>query len=75
MRIPTRFAALAALALAAVSCSEQGALSPGVTPAPRLAAAALPPVRITEIHYDNAGVDAGEAIRGLPALRHRPRRV
>lgn len=65
MRIRILSAALIALALATTSCSERASLATGVEGAPRLAtigAAALPAVRISELHYDNAGTDAGEAI-------------
>jgi DNA/RNA endonuclease G (NUC1) len=65
MRIRILSAALIALALATTSCSEEASLATGVEGAPRLAtigAAALPAVRISELHYDNAGTDAGEAI-------------
>src|SRR5687767_5657964 len=56
-----RSGALAALCLALISCSDDGT-SP-VSPGSRsVAPAVLPSVRISEIHYDNTGTDAGEAI-------------
>ena len=55
--------AATALALVSTSCSEQQAsVAPGLTPLASSAAATLPIVRISEIHYDNTGTDAGEAI-------------
>jgi len=56
-------APLFAIALA-VACSGRETLAPVATPAPRMdvAAAAVPSVRISEIHYDNAGTDADERI-------------
>jgi DNA/RNA endonuclease G (NUC1) len=66
MRIRILSAALgAALALTTTSCSENGSVATAPAGAPRLAtigAAALPAVRISELHYDNSGTDAGEAI-------------
>jgi DNA/RNA endonuclease G (NUC1) len=69
MRFRIRSAALVALALAVGSCSDNGGLGPEVRPAPVggpsfdvTSAAALPAVRISEIHYDNTGTDAGERI-------------
>ncbi len=67
MRIPLRRAAPLALAFALGSCSDNRGLNPvGPTPTsgPSLdiSAASLPAVRISEIHYDNAGADAGEAV-------------
>src|SRR5690349_18951699 len=35
---------------------------PAARPQPDVGAAAPPPVRISEIHYDNVGTDAGEAV-------------
>jgi DNA/RNA endonuclease G (NUC1)/PKD repeat protein len=64
MRIRFWNAALAALALTVMSCTD-GPTAPashGGAPSLSVLAAALPPVRIAEIHYDNAGTDAGEAI-------------
>jgi DNA/RNA endonuclease G (NUC1) len=70
MRIRIRSAALGALTLAMMSCSDKGAVGPVLSAAPQLSSSggellgitALPPVRISEIHYDNTGTDAGEAI-------------
>ncbi|MGH7718890.1 MAG: lamin tail domain-containing protein, partial [Gemmatimonadaceae bacterium] len=62
MRMRIAIAALVALAVS-VSCSDDGPLGPEANHAPRLsAAAALPDVRVSELHYDNSGTDAGEAI-------------
>lgn len=65
MRIRAWSAALAALALVGTSCSENEL----VAPAPRAhalakisSAAALPSVRISEFHYDNAGTDSAEKV-------------
>ena len=59
-------AAYVALAFVFLSCSENGPTSPAVSPAPLLdvaaAAAALPPVRVSEFHYDNVGTDVDEKI-------------
>jgi DNA/RNA endonuclease G (NUC1) len=66
MRIWTRRAALFALALATAACSDRGALNPRVDKfdgAPQALVNTSPTgVRIAEIHYDNTGTDAGEAI-------------
>jgi len=66
MRTRFRNVALTTLALLAGSCSENSITGPEsgrTVGAPSLVvAAALPPVRISEFHYDNAGTDAGEAI-------------
>jgi DNA/RNA endonuclease G (NUC1) len=52
--------AVLAVAFALGSCSDAGR---PVGPAPQFAVtASLPDVRISEIHYDNTGTDAGEAI-------------
>ena len=66
MRIRISSAALVALALTTLSCGDNRALNPSV---PRLTGAVfavspalVPAVRISELHYDNAGTDAGEAI-------------
>ncbi|HEY0972426.1 MAG TPA: DNA/RNA non-specific endonuclease [Gemmatimonadales bacterium] len=51
--------------LAAASCADGSLRSPTAIPDPSLsvrAAASPASPRITEIHYDNAGTDAGEAI-------------
>ncbi|HVD05028.1 MAG TPA: Ig-like domain-containing protein, partial [Gemmatimonadaceae bacterium] len=67
MRIRLGSAAYVALALAFLSCSDSGPLGPVSRPAPQLdvttaAASALPPVRVSEFHYDNAGADIEEKI-------------
>ena len=68
MRIPPLHAVLAALALVAISCSENDITGPGkaandaLTLRTDVVVAALPAVRISEIHYDNAGTDADERI-------------
>lgn len=69
MRIWIGRAALMALALAVGSCSDNGVVGPAGRPTPAggplldvSAVAAMPEVRISEIHYDNTGTDAGEAI-------------
>ena len=63
MRIRAAGAALLALALGTISCSE-GILTPAAPGAPQLslAAASLPEVRISEFHYDNVGGDVDEKI-------------
>lgn len=66
MRIRIPGAALLALALTTLSCGDNHSLNP-VAPRPGGALFAVnpvfvPPVRINEFHYDNAGTDAGEAI-------------
>ncbi len=66
MRFWFRSAALLALALATVSCSERGALNPQLEkfdgPRQELVNTSPTGVRISEIHYDNTGTDSGEAI-------------
>lgn len=62
MRPGDRAAAFIALALSLVSCSESGPVHPEVRVAPRYAELDLPPVHISELHYDNTGTDTGEAI-------------
>lgn len=63
MRIQTWSAALIALTLVAPACSEQGLIGPRVPLAPGFThVVGLPDVRISELHYDNAGTDAGEFI-------------
>ena len=54
--------ALALALLGTVSCSSDRLASPTPVGAPQLSAASGPAVRISEIHYDNTGTDAGEAI-------------
>ena len=65
MRLRTGSAAFIALAVVMASCSDSGLVGPRSSGAPQyatLAAAALPTVRISELHYDNGGTDSGEAI-------------
>jgi DNA/RNA endonuclease G (NUC1) len=63
MRIQIWSAALAALTLVAPACSENGLVAPGVPLAPSFThVTGLPQVRISEIHYDDAGTDANEFI-------------
>jgi hypothetical protein len=63
MRHSFRSAAFAALALAVAACAESGPVAPPLAVSPLLnGATAAPPVRLSEIHYDNTGTDAGEAI-------------
>ena len=55
--------ALVALAAVIASCSDHGLTGPLAGPVPLFDHnAAHPSVRLSEIHYDNAGTDAGEAI-------------
>jgi len=61
MRVRFVPAALAAILLGA--CAEPGPVAPSLLHLPlREQAAALPQVRFAELHYDNTGTDAGEAI-------------
>jgi DNA/RNA endonuclease G (NUC1) len=64
MRLRIVSAALAALALATISCSEHTVTGPRGAESVRLdvTPAVLPAVRISEFHYDNTGTDVGEAI-------------
>ncbi|HVF39686.1 MAG TPA: DNA/RNA non-specific endonuclease, partial [Gemmatimonadaceae bacterium] len=66
MRTRIRNAALVALALVVGSCSENSITGPSTGTMVRspstVNAVALPPVRISEFHYDNPGTDAGESI-------------
>ena len=64
MRLRIVSAALAALALITVSCSENEVTGPRSGPSVRadFVAAVLPDVRVSEIHYDNASTDANEKI-------------
>ena len=68
MRLSPLRAALAAFALVTISCSGNDITGPGGrsgdAPALRtdVVATALPTVRISEIHYDNGGADAGERL-------------
>ncbi len=58
-----RTLALAALAAAVASCSDRALTGPAGRPAPLFDHTGThPSVRFSEIHYDNAGTDAGEAI-------------
>src|SRR6476620_3961220 len=63
MRISLRRATLAIIGSAVLlSCTDNPSSPRAVLcKAPR-ASVALPPVRFSEIHYDNVGTDAGEAI-------------
>jgi DNA/RNA endonuclease G (NUC1) len=57
------FGALAAIAASATSCADlttSTAAPVRAIGAPLLASATLPPVRVSEFHYDNASIDAGE---------------
>lgn len=55
--------AFVTLAVVGTSCSENSISGPGAVDAPGFVAAVAPPVvRISEIHYDNVGADAGEAV-------------
>ena len=56
--------ALLALAVVVASCSDSGLIGPASINAPSFAVAAadMPPVRISEIHYDNTGTDTLESI-------------
>lgn len=63
MRIQIWSAALAALTLVAPACSENGLVAPRAPVSPSFThVTGLPQVRISEIHYDNASIDAGEFI-------------
>ena len=69
MRLRPVSAALTALALTILACSQDRITGPdtGLGPtlsAPRYAVTAptVPGIRISELHYDNASTDAGEAI-------------
>ena len=70
MRLRLVSAALIALAVVTVSCSENSITGPKSGPAsssikaPSLVIAppVVPSIRISEIHYDNTGTDVGEAI-------------
>jgi DNA/RNA endonuclease G (NUC1) len=57
-----RFVRPLAVTIALLSCTENGPMGPAVYSAGRLALAVMPAVRFSEIHYDNVGTDAGEAI-------------
>ena len=63
MRIWNRSVALIALLASLTSCAENTGLNPIAVHAPLTSmAVALPDVRISELHYDNTGTDADEAI-------------
>ena len=62
MRTRPRNAALLLLAAFSVACSEQTPVAPVVAARHDVGIAALPPVRFSEFHYDNAGADVGESI-------------
>ena len=63
MRLRIRSAALLALALTVAACADDSALNPVLNPARQFVVNTDPNgVRINEIHYDNAGTDAGERI-------------
>jgi DNA/RNA endonuclease G (NUC1) len=63
MRVRFGSAVLAALTLVLGACAEPGPVAPSLTIAPALAGTlAVPEVRFAELHYDNTGTDAGEAI-------------
>jgi len=56
-------AAAAALATVLGACADTAPVAPPLVHRPLLAGgAAFPSVRIAELHYDNSGTDAGEAI-------------
>jgi len=44
------------------SCSADHPLGAPLRHAPEVAASSMPPVRISELHYDNTGTDAGERV-------------
>lgn len=63
--LPGRSAVACLLITILASCSDRGVVPSGSdgTPArPSFVITAPPAIRISEIHYDNAGTDAGEAI-------------
>ncbi len=64
MRLRIASLALVTLAGVSLSCSDQGSTGPGALRRPLLdvSTASLPPVRISEIHYDNTGADVGEQV-------------
>lgn len=57
-----RVAFAAAMLVLFSSCTGPDRLAPSFDRLPELSAFSLPSVRISEIHYDNTGTDAGEAI-------------
>ena len=65
MTLRTGIAAILTSTLVLASCSDSGleaAKQASVAPQLAAAAAAMPAVRFSEIHYDNSGTDTGEAI-------------
>ena len=66
MQLPRRVAALAPLAafVVAVACSGRDVVAPPTTLTPHhdVSLTAVPSVYISELHYDNVGTDANEAI-------------
>src|SRR5829696_8105827 len=63
MRFGIRSAALLALALVSASCADRDTLNPVLTQNRQFVLNTDPNgVRISEIHYDNAGTDADERI-------------
>lgn len=62
MRIRVSSVVVTALAIVTLSCTDGALVAPSLVAVPDRMAVVLPPVRISEIHYDNAGTDAGEAI-------------
>src|SRR5262245_32633860 len=64
---PVRLRAIALVAAALLGSCTDNAVAPTTRLSPSgarfgVGAAALPPVRFSEIHYDNTGTDAGEAV-------------
>jgi len=57
-----RVALAAAVLVLSSSCTGPDRLAPSFDQLSELSSLSLPPVRISEIHYDNTGTDAGEAI-------------
>ena len=63
MRTRNWSAALLAATLAVSACSDATPVAPALTATPRPQEVGdVPAVRISELHYDNTGTDAGEAI-------------
>ncbi len=63
MRVQIGSALTVALTLLLGACTESGPMAPPLATTPALAGAlAIPEVRFAELHYDNVGTDAGEAI-------------
>ena len=62
---PVRFRAIALVAVALLGSCTDNLVAPTTRLSPtsaRFAAASLPSIRFSEIHYDNTGTDTGEAI-------------